>query len=235
MHRDALLVGQLRAPWTPKPLNGLLRTLLAPQKVFKRPVRGFSYTGCTETLSNGCNSDGEAAAKTCIGIWTLEMEKDIQTIPIVVSASCIKTKTSLQGTRDHSSWGAAADLDTPVFLDSEECSPKLECLSNVWVSGLWLVAPLVHLLPQWWSYFNLWSSGRCLWLSYSLWGRRLRDPTSAASEVGDGQVERSQIWSLKQTHCTSDWARFVRKALMHPYLHRGPYHIIFSKHAFAES
>ena len=52
MPRDALLVGQLRAPRTRKPLSGLLRTLSGSQKVLRRRVWGFPYTGCTETLSN---------------------------------------------------------------------------------------------------------------------------------------------------------------------------------------
>ena len=51
VHRNALLVGQLRAPWTHKPLNSLLRTLSRSQKVVRRPVQGFPFTGYTETLS----------------------------------------------------------------------------------------------------------------------------------------------------------------------------------------
>ena len=43
---------QLRAPRTHHPLNRLLRTLSLSQKVLRRPVRRFPYTGYTETLSN---------------------------------------------------------------------------------------------------------------------------------------------------------------------------------------
>ena len=45
VHRNTLFVGQLRTPWTQKPLSGLLRTLSRSQKVLRRPVRGFPCTG----------------------------------------------------------------------------------------------------------------------------------------------------------------------------------------------
>ena len=60
VHRNTLLVGQLRASWTHKPLNRLLRILSRSQKVLRRPVRGFPYTGYTEMLSKFRDAQGES-------------------------------------------------------------------------------------------------------------------------------------------------------------------------------
>ena len=76
VHTNALLVGQLRAPWTHKPLSGLVRTQSGSQKVLRRCVRGFPCTGCTETLSKlgmtwydaGCPAHMLEAEVSCLSL-----------------------------------------------------------------------------------------------------------------------------------------------------------------------